>query len=117
MASEEEIEKLLENYQAVQDQLKSYALLLDQLQSQKEEIKQAKEEVSNSTGKIYVSIGGVLVETTKEKALADLDNKASMNELRITTATQQYNSLKAKEKELSEEIAEIYKQLKGQGAQ
>ncbi|MGC8547692.1 MAG: prefoldin subunit [Candidatus Micrarchaeia archaeon] len=111
---ENDIEKLLGDYQAIQEQMKSFASLLDQLQSQKEEIEKAKEEVTNSTGKVYISVGGVLVETTKEKSLSDLSSKAELTELRISTTTKQYNELKSKEKQLSEKITQLYKQGGGE---
>ncbi|MEM3181258.1 MAG: prefoldin subunit [Candidatus Micrarchaeaceae archaeon] len=114
MASEEDVEKLLSDYQTLQEQLRSYAALLDQLQSQKDDIARAKEEVNSSTGKIYLSVGGIMVETTKDKATSDLNSRAEMTELRISTTTKQYNELKAKEKQISDKIIQLYK---AQGAQ
>ncbi len=107
--NEEELEKLLGEYQELQEQIKSFASLLDQLQNQKDEIARAKEEISNATGKIYISVGGVLVETTKDKALSELSNNAEITELRINTTTKQYNELKAREKQLSDKITSLYK--------
>ncbi len=105
---ENDVEKLVEEYQAVQEQLRSFAALLDQLQNQKEEVERAKQEVQASNGKIYLSVGGVMVETTKEKALGDLDNRAEMLRLRISTSTKQYNELKEKEKQLGEKLSQLY---------
>ncbi len=107
---EEALEKLLEEYQIVQEQLKAYASLIDQLQTQKEEMERAKQEIQNSNGKVYLSVGGIIVETTKEKALEDLNNRSEMNNLRLSTTSKQYNELKNKEKEISSKITELYKQ-------
>ncbi|MGC8676183.1 MAG: prefoldin subunit [Candidatus Micrarchaeia archaeon] len=109
MAQENELEKLLEDYQNLQQQMQSFASLLNQLQGQKEEINRAKEEVTSATGKVYFSVGGVMVETTKDKALDDLNNRSELVELRISTTTKQYNELKTKEKQLSDKITQLYK--------
>ena len=107
--AEEGVEKLVEEYQSVQEQLRSFAALLNQLQNQKEEIERAKQEIQASSGKIYLNVGGIMVETTKEKALSDLDNRDEMLRLRITSSTKQYNELKEKEKKLAEQLTQLYK--------
>jgi len=108
-SEENDLEKLLSEYQAVQEQLHTFAAALDQLQNQKEEIERAKQEINAATGKVYISVGGVIVETTKEKALADLNERAEMTSLRISTTTKQYNELKNKEQQLGSKLTQLYK--------
>jgi prefoldin beta subunit len=107
--SEQDVEKMLREYQQVQEQLRMFAIQLDQLKAQKAEFDRANQEVGNSTGKVYVSVGGVIVETTKQKALDDLKDRAELSETRIQSITKQYDQLRSREKQLNEQITAIYK--------
>ena len=113
--NEQEIEKLVKDYQMLQEQLRVYAIQLDQLKNQNAELDRANEEVAKATGKVYISVGGVIVETTKEKAQTDIKDRKELSESRIQSITKMYNDLKTKEKQLNEKITQIYKS--GQGAQ
>lgn len=113
--SEQDIEKMVKDYQIIQEQLRVYAIQLDQLKNQKVELERAGEEVTKSTGKVYISVGGVIVETTKEKAEADIKDRSELSDSRIQSITKQYNDLKSKERQLNEKITQLYKS--GQGAQ
>ncbi len=108
-----EAEKTVRDYQMVQEQLRAASLQLDQLQVQKAELSRAKDEVTGSSGKVYITVGGVIVETSKEKALADIKDKSELAEVRITSLGKQLNDLKAKEKQLGEKITQMYKQSQG----
>ena len=111
--NEQEMEKMVRDYQMVQEQLRIYGIQLEQLKAQKIELERANEEVGNSTGKVYISVGGVIVETTKDKAIVDLKDRTELSDTRITSITKQFNDLKSKEKQLSERITEIYKSAQG----
>ena len=113
--NEQEAEKLLRDYQMLQEQLRVYAIQLEQLKAQKAEFERANEEVSAALGKVYISVGGLIVETTKEKALTDLKDRTELSETRITSITKQFNEMKAKEKQLSDRITELYKEAQGSG--
>lgn len=112
---ESEAEKLVRDYQMTQEQMRGAALQLEQLQAQKSELGRAKEEVGGASGKVYISVGGVIVETNKDKALADIKERSELTELRITSLTKQFNELKGKEKQLGEKITQMYKQGQSQG--
>ena len=113
--TENDAEKLVRDYQMVQEQLRSAAMQLEQLQAQSAEFAKAKEEISVATGKVYITVGGVIVETSKEKALADLKDKSELSEVRIASLSKQLDSFKAKEKQLGEKITQMYKQSQGTG--
>ena len=68
---QEEAERAVRDYQMVQEQMRAAAMQLNQFESQKAELEKARGEVSSASGKVYVTMGGVIVETTKEKALGD----------------------------------------------
>ena len=106
---ESEAEKLVRDYQITQEQLRGAAMQLDQLQNQRAELEKAKEEVGGSTGKVYITVGGVIVETTKDKALKDIKDKAELTEVRVTSMTKQFNEIKTREKQLGEKITQMYK--------
>jgi prefoldin beta subunit len=111
--NEQDIEKMVRDYQVVQEQLRMYAVQLEQLKAQKVELERANEEVGGSSGKVYISVGGVIVETTKDKALADLKDRVELSDTRISSVTKQFNELRSREKQLSERITEIYKSAQG----
>lgn len=109
-ASDQEMEKLLRDYQIIQEQIRSFAIQLDQLHNQKGDLERAKEEINKASGKIYITVGGVIVETTKESASKDIDERRELTETRITSTTRQYTELRNKEKQYSERIMQAYKQ-------
>lgn len=111
--NEQEAEKLLRDYQMLQEQLRMYAIQLEQLKAQKAEFERANEEVNAASGKVYISVGGLIVETTKDKALADLKDRTELSETRITSITKQFNEMKSREKQLSDKITELYKAAQG----
>ncbi|MCL4375284.1 prefoldin subunit [Candidatus Marsarchaeota archaeon] len=108
--SEQEMEKLLRDYQILQEQIRSFAIQLDQLHNQKGDLERAKEEIDNASGKIYITVGGVIVETSKESASKDIEERSELTETRITSMTKQYTELRNKEKQYSERIMQAYKQ-------
>ncbi|VVB77002.1 Prefoldin subunit beta [uncultured archaeon] len=110
---EQEAEQAVRDYQIVQEQLRSAALQINQLQAQKAEFDRAKAEVSGADGRIYLTVGGVIVETSKEKALSDLKEKLELSEFRSSSLKKQYDELKAKEKALGEKLTRMYKQSQG----
>ncbi len=107
---EQEVEKLLRDYQSTQEQLRTLAIQLEQFQAQKAEMEKAKEELGKASGKVYFSIGGVIVETTKEKALADIEDRYSLTTARLQSFNKQYTEVKAREKQLNEKLTQLYKQ-------
>jgi prefoldin beta subunit len=109
----QEAEKVIREYQITQEQLRAASMQLDQMQIQKAELAKAKEEVTGSTGKVYISVGGVIVETTKEKALEEIKSRSEMTDVRISSLTKQYTELKTKDKQLNERLTQMYKQSKG----
>ncbi|MDE1851037.1 MAG: prefoldin subunit, partial [Candidatus Micrarchaeota archaeon] len=79
----------------------------DQLTVQKSELDTAKDEVAKATGKVYVTIGGVIVETNKETALKNIEEKKESGEVRVQSTSKQLGELKAKEKKLRDEITAL----------
>ncbi len=108
-----DIEKLLKDYQMLQEQIRSVGMQVEQLQAQKLDMERANEELGKSTGKIYISVGGVIVETTKEKAIADISDRASLTNARLQSANKTYTEMRSREKQLNEKITALYR---GSGA-
>ena len=109
----QELEKLLKEYQVLQEQLRSTALQLDQLQNQKIDMERARDELEKASGKVYFTVGGVIVETTREKALEDIKDRHALTDTRVQSASKQYNELKSRERQFNEKITQLYGQ--GQG--
>jgi|GEM_PF-834038 chaperonin cofactor prefoldin len=110
---ENELEKLLKDYQILQEQLRSIALQLEQFNGQKIDMERAKEELDKAAGKVYITVGGVIVETSKEKALVDIKDRSALTETRLLSANKTYTELRNREKQLNERITKIYKQAQG----
>ena len=106
---QKEIEKLAKDYQVAQEQLRMVTLQLEQLKAQKAELDGEKEQLEKATGKTYSTIGGIMVETDKAKALEDVKDRAELTQARLQSINKQYTELRAKEKELNTKIADIYK--------
>jgi prefoldin beta subunit len=108
----DQIEKLTKEYQMLQDQLQSVAVQKEQFTELKEEYKAALAEVEKATGKIYLSVGGVIVEAPKDSAIKDIKAKQESTDMRLGIATKQYDELVKKEQSLRTEITGALKGLK-----
>ena len=105
-----DVENMLKDYQVLQEQMKAVAIQIEQLRGQKLEAEKALDELEKASGKVYFTVGGVIVETTKEKALGDLKDRMELNSVRMQSANKQYDELKSKEKDLGDRIMKAYKQ-------
>ena len=105
----DESAELIRSYQMVQEQLRGNAMQIEQLQIQKGELDSAKQEVEKGSGRVYVSIGGVMTEATKESALKDIAEKRELSGVRLQAVNKQYAELRAKEKELRDKITKMSK--------
>lgn len=110
---ESDLEKMLKEYQLLQEQLRSMAMQVEQFRGQKIEMERAKEELEKSSGKVYISVGGIMAETPKEKALTDITDRHSLTETRLNSVNKQYNDMRAREKLLNEKITKLYKASQG----
>ncbi|MCL4389651.1 MAG: prefoldin subunit [Candidatus Marsarchaeota archaeon] len=108
--SKEQLEKLTSEYQILQEQLQSLAIQKAQFSEQNEELKEALAEVDKATGKIYSTIGGVMIETSKTEATKVIKEKMDTVQLRLSLLTKQYDEAAKKEKTLRSEIEAIIKQ-------
>ncbi len=108
-----ELERLLKDYQVLEEQLRNMALQAEQFKAQKFEMERAKEELEKATGRVYISVGGVIVETEKAKALEEIGERSSLTETRLQSANKTFTEMKAREKQLNEKITRIYRQAQG----
>jgi prefoldin beta subunit len=108
----DQLEKLTKEYQMLQDQLQSVAMQKEQFTEMKEEYKDAMAEVEKASGKIYLSVGGVIVEVPKEKAVADIKEKQESTEMRLGIVSKQYDDLSKREQSLRTEITSALNALK-----
>ena len=108
--SQDDIEKMIKDYQILEEQIREYSIQLQDLQLQKSEAETAKAEVEKAAGKIYLTIGGVIVETDKEKALANLKEKSENLDMKIQMVNKQLSSLKSKEKVIKDKLSSLQQQ-------
>jgi prefoldin beta subunit len=105
----EQLEKMSKDYGIIQEQLQSVAMQREQISAQKMDLDEALAEINRSSGKVYVAIGGVVVETGKDSALKDIKEKIESTEMRLGIAKRQYDELSKKEHALRSEITAALK--------
>jgi prefoldin beta subunit len=104
-----QLEKLTKDYQNVQMQMQSLALQKIQFSQQKEEFTDAQKELEKASGKMYMEIGGLILETTKEEAQNNLKEKLESTEMRLTIINKQYDEITKKEQSLRATLTEELK--------
>jgi len=109
----EQIERLTATYQKLSEQLQSLALQKEQFKAQREEYKQAEEELTKATGRVYTTVGGAIIEATKEEALGNVKGKQEFIEMRMNILNKQSEELSKKEQELRKQITDALKSEKG----
>ncbi len=107
-----ELEKMTKEYQLLQDQLQSLAMQKEQFSAQKEEYKQALAEIEKTTGKIYLAVGGAMVDVTKDAAIKDIKDRQESSEMRLGIANKQYDELSKREQTLRSGITNALNGLK-----
>lgn len=106
----DQLEKLTKEYQVLQEQLQSLAIQKEQFTAQREEFKQALAEIERTTGKVYIAIGGAMVDVSKENALKDVKEKQETSEMRLSIAVKQYDELSKKEQAMRSSITSALKE-------
>ena len=109
----EQIEKLSREYSLIQEQLQSMAIQREQFLERKEEYKEAFKEVEGFHRKVYLAVGGAIVEVQKDYALKNIKEKEEVSDMRISIIKKQYDDLVKKEQSLRSEINTAIKGLKG----
>ena len=104
---ENKVEKLTKDYQSAQEKLQSLALQKAQFQQQKSELSEAQKRVKSAEGKIYYQVGGAIVETKKDDALKDIEEKLESIEMRLTIVNKQYGEASSQERKVREELRKV----------
>ncbi len=107
-----ELEKMTKEYQLLQDQLQSLAMQKEQFMAQKDDYKQALAEIEKTTGKIYLAVGGAMVDVAKDAALKDIKDRQESAEMRLGIVNRQYDELSKKEQALRNGITTALNELK-----
>jgi prefoldin beta subunit len=107
-----ELEKLTRDYQMLQEQLQALAVQKEQFKEQKEEIRQALEEIEKAKGKVFLSIGGVMVDVDKATATKSLKERQDSNAMRLTIVEKQFDDVSKKEQALRTDITAALKDFK-----
>jgi prefoldin beta subunit len=109
----EQLEKMTREYNALHEQLQNLALQREQLAAQKADLEGAQKEIEAGKGKVYLAIGGAIVETEREKAMRDIKERLESSEMRAGIVKRQYDELSKKEQSLRAEITAALKESKG----
>lgn len=108
----EELEKKTRDYQVLQEQLQALAMQKEQFREQKEEFTQALTETEKAKGKIFLAIGGVMVDVDKDTAVKSLKEKQESSTMRLSIVEKQFEDFSKKEQALRTEITAALKDMK-----
>lgn len=108
----EQIEKMTREYNVLQEQIQSLALQREQFAERKEEYKEALIEVEKSSGKLYLAVGGVIVEVDKAYATKSMKEKEEIADMRMSIIKKQHDELSKKEQALRTELNSALKDMK-----
>jgi len=100
------------DYQMLQETLQTMAMQKEQFKEQKEEVKAALEEAEKAKGKIFLAVGGIMVDVTKETAIKNLKEKQESVTMRLTILEKQAEEGSKKEQAMRAEITAALKDLK-----
>ena len=100
--------------QLFEQNLHSFLTQKRNFQSQMLEIENALKEIETSKEKVYKIVGGVMLESTKEKLEKDLKERKEVLDLRMNSIDKQEKSVKERAEKIQKEVmAEIEGQMKG----
>jgi prefoldin beta subunit len=108
----DELEKITRDYQMLQEQLQALSMQKEQFREQKEELKQALEEIEKAKGKVFLSIGGVMVDVDKATATKNIKEREDSASMRFTIIEKQFEDASKKEQTLRADITAALKDLK-----
>ncbi len=108
----EQLEKVTRDYQMLQEQLQALAMQKEQFKEQKAEFGEALEEVEKAKGKIYLAVGGIMVDVDKATATKSLKEKQESTTMRLSITEKQFDEATKKEQALRAEITAALKELK-----
>ena len=108
----DQLEKMTREYQMLQEQLQSLAMQKEQFKAQKEELKEALAEVEKAKHRIYLTVGGIMVEVDKETATKSIKERQESNTMRISIVEKQFEDLSKKEQSIRAELTTALKEFK-----
>lgn len=98
-----ETEEKINQLQNIEQNINTLIAQKQQFQSQNLEIENALSQIEK-TDRVFRIIGNIMVESTKEEAKKDLDEKKEVLQLRLKTIEKQEEKLRQKATELQQEV-------------
>ncbi|MEM4295354.1 MAG: prefoldin subunit beta [Candidatus Anstonellales archaeon] len=115
MATDEELEREIVEYQKMEKQLEAVMGQRYQLETQREELTTALKLIEKTSEEVYKSSGGILVKVSREEAIKDIKDKLELIEVRLKTLKDQEDGLKNKLERLMKKLQEELKHRSGPG--
>lgn len=100
---DKETEEKIGRLQLIEQNMQSFLVQKQQLQSQLIEVESALNEL-NQTSTAYKIVGNIMVLSKKEELEKDLKEKKAMHEMRIASIEKQESALKEKAKKMQQEV-------------
>lgn len=104
------MEKMTKEYQVIEEQLQSLALQKEQFKELKDEVVAALAEVEKAKGKIFLAVGGVMVDVDKEIASKNLKERQDSAAMRLSIVDRQFDESRKKEQALRTELTNALKE-------
>jgi prefoldin beta subunit len=108
----DQLEKATREYQMLQEQMQALAMQKEQFKEQKAEFAEALTELEKAKGKIYLAIGGVMVDVDKATAIKNVKEKEESAVMRLSITEKQFEEVSKKEQALRADITAALKELK-----
>lgn len=99
-----DLEDKVNEFQVLQGQLQMIMSQRQQSRAQNDELNDALKKLENVTGKIYRFSGTLYLESTKEDAKKDIEEKLELIQVRDTAFSKQEDRLKKRLEELKNDI-------------
>lgn len=100
-----QLQNQITQYQQLQQQLQNTAAQRMQMESQLKEVRHTAEQLAAAEGTVYRNHGGIMIEVTDKKALADeLEESIETLEIRVRGMSKQETSLKDRVETLGDAI-------------
>ena len=107
MAESNETARKIQELQVLEHNHQAFLMQKQTIQIEMNEVLNALEEISKAKGEIYKVLGGVMIESSRENVLKDLEEKKKVLGLKISTIEKQEKIIDDKISSVRKEVASL----------
>ena len=105
MESKKDNSEKIQELQILEQNLRAISMQKQQIQIELNETLNALEELKKTNDEVYKMISGIMLKSSKEDLIKELNEKKKIIELRISSLTKQEDLIEAKSSELRKELS------------